>query len=731
MRAFLAVTCMLAAMLLAPTSDATSEPAAAPPPPPRAPVRDVTETHFGVTVHDPYRYMENLEDPEVAAWIKAQAHYTREVLDRVPHRDALYREIARYGDSASARVSGVQVSGRFVYYEKRRATDNLPKLYVRDGWRGKERLLVDPEQRKAPEGKHYAIDYYAPSPDNRYVAYGISLGGSEQSVLHVVEVATGRETGDVIDRANYSTPAWLPDGRLVYSRLQKLAAGAPVTDKYQNQRMYLHRLGSDPEQDVALFGAGVVAGIDIRPVEFVFANVVPGSHYVVAAAVNGTQREVRLWTAPIAALDGTNTPWKPVADTSDEVTDFAVKGDTLFALTHHDAPRFKVLRLSLADPDIAQARVVVAPAESVVTGLVTAADALYVRRMNGGISELLQVTYGEQATPRPVPLPYAGDIDALAADVREPGLLFSLGGWTHFGSVFAYQPGNRKVVDTGLQPQGPYDNPRNLVSEEVKARAPDGTEIPLSLVYRKGLKRDGSNPTLLWGYGSYGISELPSYSPTLLPWFDRGGIFAVAHVRGGGEYGEEWYKGGYKGTKANTWRDAIACAEWLIEHRYTSTPKLSVRGGSAGGILVGRAITERPELFAAAIDDVPVSDTLRSEFSANGVPNIPEFGSVKTAGGFKDLLEMSPYAHVKDGVAYPAVLLTTGFNDPRVDTWEPAKFAARLQAATTSGRPILLRVDYDAGHGFGSTKKSSYELAADRLAFLLWQLDVPGYQPAE
>ena len=719
-RPCLAVAAAMLTLLLLPQVHA------APPPPP--PVRDVTETHFGVTVHDPYRYFENLEDPEVAAWIKEQAHFTREVLDRVPQRAALYKEIARYGDSASARVSSVQVSGDFVYYEKRRATDNLPKLYVRKGWRGKERLLVDPERMQPVGSAHYAIDYYAPSPDNRHVAYGISLGGSEQSVLHVMDLVTGKETAEHIDRANYASPAWLPDGRLLYSRLQKLAAGAPVTDKYQNQRVFVHTLGTDPDGDPVVFGSGVAPGIDVRPAELVFVALAPGSKHLLAVAVNGTQHELRVWTAPLAALDGARTPWKMVADTSDDVTDVSVTGDRLFAVSHKDASRSQVLEVSLPDPDIAHARVVVPVAESVVTGVAAAGDAVYVRRMNGGISELLRVGY-DGGPASAVKLPFDGDIDALASDPRVPGLLFSMGGWTRFGSVFAYQPQAQRVVDTGLQPQGPYDTARDLVSEEVKATAPDGTSIPLSLVYRKGLKTDGSNPTILWGYGSYGISETPSYSPTLLPWFERGGIFAVCHVRGGGEYGEDWYKAGYQATKPNTWHDAIACAQWLVDHRYTSPPKLAVRGGSAGGILVGRAITERPDLFGAAIDDVPTSDTLRMEFSSNGVPNIPEFGSVKTEAGFRGLLEMSPYAHVKDGVAYPAVLLTTGFNDPRVDAWEVAKMAARLQAATSSGKPILLRVDYDAGHGFGSTKKSAYELAADRMAFLLWQLRVPGYQP--
>jgi len=372
---------------------------------------------------------------------------------------------------------------------------------------------------------------------------------------------------------------------------------------------------------------------------------------------------------------------------------------------------------------------VVPAAEAVITGLGAAKDALYIQRMNGGTGDLLKLAYTSDAKPVPVPLPFEGNVDALATDPRQPGVIYELRGWTRFGGYYAYDAKSNKSVDTRIQPQGKYDAPTSLVVDEVKAKSADGTLVPMSIVHKKGIKLDGSNPTIVWGYGAYGISQTASFAPTLLPWYDRGGIFAVAHVRGGGEYGEDWHLAGYKGTKANTWNDTIACGEWLIANKYTSSAKMAVRGGSAGGILVGRTITERPDLFGAAIDDVPVSDTLRMETSANGVPNIPEFGSVKTEEGFKALLAMSPYAHVKDGVAYPAVLLTTGINDPRVDAWEAAKMAARLQAATSSGKPILLRIDYDAGHGFGSTKKSSYEVAADRFAFLFWQFGVKGFQP--
>ena len=697
--------------------------------PPVAPVKNVSDTYFGTTVADPYRYMEDMKSPEVAEWMRAQADYTREALAKIPQRDAVLKEVTTFGDAAASRVTSVQITGNNVYYLKRKADENIPKLYAREGFNGQERLLVDPDKLPAPEGKHYAVDYFAASQDNKHIAYGISIGGSEESVLHVIDLATGKETGDVIDRANYGSPSWLPDGRLLYNRLQKLAANAPVTEKYVNSRAYVHALGTNPDDDAPLLGAGLVPGIAIEPAEIPIALSPIGSKYLIGLVINGSQNEFKLYVAPLAALAGDKTPWVKVIDNADDVTAFDVAGEKLYLLTHKNASRFKVVSVALTKPDMASAQVVVPQSEAVITGIAAAKDALYVRRMNGGVSDLLRAAYAPGAKPVSLKLPYAGDVDGLTADPRRPGAAFRFGGWTRFGGYFAYEPALNKVVDTKLQPQGKYDNPLHLVSTEVKVKAKDGTLVPLSIVHVEGLKLDGSNPTILYGYGAYGLSETPFYRPTFLPWFNRGGVFAVAHVRGGGEYGEDWHKAGYKLTKPNTWNDAIACAEWLVAHKYTSPAKLAIMGGSAGGIFVGRSITERPDLFGAAIDEVPVSDALRAEFSANGVPNIPEFGTVKEPDGFKGLLEMSSYHHVKDGVKYPAVLLLTGFNDPRVDSWEAGKMAARLQAASASDKPILLRIDYDAGHGFGSTKKSQYEERADVLAFLLWQFGVKGFQP--
>jgi len=697
--------------------------------PPVAPVKDVVDTHFGVEVHDPYRYMEDLKNPEVAAWMKAQADYTNGVLGRIPQRATVLAEVQKYGDSASARVYGVQINGDHIYYYKRLANETIPRLYVRKGVAGAERVMVDPDAMQGKSDKHFAIDWFSPSLDNKYLAYGISEGGSEQSVLHVKELATGKETGDLIDRTNYGPPGWTSDNRLLYNRLQKLAPDAPADAKYVNSRVYLHTLGADPEKDVAVLGAGVTPGLSMEPVEFPLAGTVPGSRHAIGIIVNGVQRELRVYTATIASLGAGKPDWKKVVDTSDDVTDTTQIGDSLFVLTHKGASRFKVLKIALDAPDFARAEVVLPASESVITGLSAAKDALYVRRMNGSTSDLLRIAYTRGAKPVAVKLPFDADIPSIAADVRAAGAIYEASAWTRFGGFYRYDPQTGKVTDTHLQPQGPFDNPADLVATEVKVASHDGTLVPLSIVHMKGLKLDGTNPTIVYGYGAYGISTTPYFRPSWLPWFQRGGVIAYAHVRGGGEYGQDWYKAGYQATKPNTWKDAIACAEWLVAHKYTSTPRMSIMGGSAGGIFVGRAITERPDLFGAAVDAVPASDFLRSEFSANGITNIPEFGTVKTEAGFKALYAMSPYQWVKDGTSYPAVLLTTGINDPRVDAWEAGKMGARLQAATSSGKPVLIRIDYDAGHGIGSTTKQAYEERADEISFLLWQFGVAGFQP--
>jgi prolyl oligopeptidase len=702
---------------------------AVPSAPPPAPVHPVTDEYFGTKVVDPYRYMENLKDPEVEAWFRAQNAYTRAILGRIPGRDALLAKIKQLDESAPARVSDVRrlPNGRY-FYQKRLASEDVPKVYMRDGLAGEEKLLVDPTTFAKSGGPHYSINYYAPSLDGQYVAFGVSPAGSEDAVLHVVDTATGKETGDVIDRTQFGSPSWLSDGRsFLYNRLQKLGPDAAPTDRYLKSRAYLHVLGRDPDKDTVVFGYEVSPAIAVKPEDIPFAVTAPETSYAVAVIAHGVQNENTLYVAPVASLDKPNIPWKKVCDVEDDVTGFDVRGDDLYLQSHKDASRFKVLHTKLGEPDVAKADVVVPPSEAVIRNIAAAQDGLYVQELDGGIGRLVRVPYG--ASPKPVALPFEGTVSLAATDQRVPGTLLEMTSWTKANQIYTYDPPSKQITDTGLQPLGPYDDPRSLESVEVKAKSYDGTMIPLSITYKKGLKLDGSNPTLLLGYGAYGITLDPHFDPKLLAWYDLGGVYAVAHLRGGGEYGEDWHLAGKGPTKQNTWKDFIACGQYLIEHKYTDSAHLGGEGGSAGGITIGRSITERPDVFAAVIDAVPVSDAVRAEFTPNGPPNIPEFGTVKTEEGFKGLYAMSAYHHIKDGTRYPAVMVTTGFNDPRVISWEPGKMAARLQAATSSGRPILLRVDYEAGHGFGSTKTQRQEELADEWSFLLWQFGEPRFQP--
>jgi len=702
---------------------------AAPTNPPVATIENVTNVYYGTAVVDPYQYMEDLSNSNVVAWVKAQNDYTHFLLDRIPGRAALLARIQVLDNAVTARVEDVRrmPDGRY-FYLKRLPQDNTFKLYVRQGLAGTETLLFDPEKFAKAAGKPFAINYYEPSLDADYVACGLSAAGSEDAVIHLLETATGREVDKPIDRAQFGGVSWRPDGKsYFYNRLQKMEPGMPETERYQKSRVFLHVIGADADREPPAFGYEVSPRVKMDPADDPFVSVFPGSKYAIGSIEHGTQNEVTLYAAPLALLGKPNTPWRKICDVDADVTDFAVKEKEIFLLTHKDAPRFKVIATSVTEPDLAAARTVVPTGNAVVTALAVARDALYVQLRDGGIGRLWRVPFHGKIEP--VQLPFDGSVSMVAVDPRLAGTWLELGTWTKADQIYAYDPETKKITNTSLQPLGEFDAPDNLESVEVKARSYDGEMIPLSIVYRRGIKLDGSNPTLLWGYGAYGISQDPVYGPVLLAWYEKGGVFALAHVRGGGEYGEDWYKGGYKQTKPNTWKDFIACAEYLVEHKYTSPDRLAGTGGSAGGILIGRAITERPDLFGAAIIQVGCLDMLRIETTPNGVPNIPEFGSVKTAEGFKELYEMSAYAHVQDGTNYPAVMLTTGINDPRVEPWQSAKMAARLQAATTSGKPVLLRVDYEAGHGIGSTKKQNEVLRADVWSFLLWQFGLPGFQP--
>ena len=683
---------------------------------PVAPIVTATDTYFGTTVVDPYRWMEDLKSPPVQTWMKAQAAYTKDYLAKLPGRDALSKEIQAL-DNASTRVTGLNLSGSRYFYMKTRPSDQTPKLYARDGLTGAERLLADPQVLGGP-GKRYTISEYYPSPDGKLVGVEIAAGGSEEGVLRVLDAATGKTLPDSIDRIWGASVNWDPsDTFFYYTRLQKLGPGMTALDKELNEASYLHHLGDDPEKDVPVLGRNFNPPVPMLPTDSGYVSITPGSPYALGFIDHGVKNEFTMVVSPADAVAKGTPAWTKVVDIDDDVVGATVKGTDLWLISHKDASRFKVVHLDLDHPDISKAQVVVPESDLVIRDISAAKDALYITASRGGISHVLRMAYGETVT-KPVPLPFLGAVNGFSVSTLSDGALLRLAGWTEPPQWYAYDPAADKLTDTGIEPRNPTDF-SGIASVEVTAPAADGTPVPLSIIYKKGLKLNGQNPCLVEGYGAYGISIEPYFDATRLALLDKGIVIAWAHVRGGGENGEDWHYAGQKLKKENTISDFTACAEYLIKQGYTSPHKLALRGTSAGGITIGGALTQRPDLFALAIVNVGVVNALRVENEPNGAVNTPEFGSVKDADGFKALYAMDAYQHVKDGTAYPAVLLITGANDPRVDPVELFKMTARLQAATSSKNPVLLRVDSDAGHGIGSTKAQRDLITADQAALLL------------
>ena len=696
--------------------------------PPQTPVHVVTDTVSGTIVQDPYRWLENVQDSAVLRWLHAQDDYTRHLLNAIPGRAALAARI-QVLSNASASVGNVQFGGARVFYFKRLPGEEVPKLYVRDSLAGPERLLVDPMRLQQAGGPHWSLDYYTPSWDGRYVAYGVSPAGSENSILRVLDVSSGQTLADSIDRTQFGGASWRPDGRsFFYLRLQKLAPGAPATDRYRFSRTYLHTVGQPDSADVPILGIGVTSRVPLGKDDFPFVFTAQGSPWAFAGVSHGVQNEVVAFVAPLADVRDSGAAWKPLIAVTDSITAFDVHGDDIYLLSHEHAPRYKVLRTNLRHPDVAHATVVVPQTEAVVRFFGAGRDALYIQTLDGGLGRVQRLPY-DAAVAKPVPLPYDGSIGGFVTTLLRDGLVFSIESWTHSQLWFGYDQTTGRITDTGLRPPSPVDFSA-MTSEEVRVRTGDGTMVPLSIVHRRDAKRDGTNPTYLDGYGSYGFSYDPYFDARELAWLEHGGIFAVCHVRGGGEFGEGWHQAGRGPTKSNTWRDLIACGEYLVAQKWTSPERLAGSGTSAGGIEIGMAVNEKPDLFRAAVPRVGTLNPLREMLvGVSGPANRPEFGDPTTPQGAKELFAMDTYHHVKAGTAYPALLFTSGMNDPRVDTWIPAKTAARFQAASTSGRPVLLRVEFEAGHGLGSSTSQRNAELADQWSFLLWQFGVAGFQP--
>jgi prolyl oligopeptidase len=707
------------------SADAAAESEAIPAAP-VAKIENMTDTHWGVEVDDPYRYMENQDDPEVVKWFKGQAEYTESVLTGLPKREEIYERLIELDQGAPYSTYGVRrLANGDMFYIRRNAGENLGKLYYHPADSDSAKLLVDPESLGAEGEQHYSLGAYMPSWDGSYVTYGLAQGGSELTTYHTMEVASGDATDATIDNIEtaYNRPMWTDSGDgFYYSRRRDLPEDGPQTEIYKQTMVRYHELGTDPGKDPVIAAFELSDRLPLLDTDFPSLWLTPNSEHAVLKVKHGDNSEISLFTAPADSLLSGDIPWVRICEEADLVTDFAVMGDDIYLLTAQDAPRYQLIKTNLAAPDVDTADVVIAPGEMVLDDVDAARDALYVDALQNGVNKVIRVAPDSPVEVLSTPRAGAGYISSVSPEVD--GILIYETSWIQGGVRYAYEPTAGTFTDTGMIPVGKFDNLEGFVAKEVLVSSHDGTQVPLSILHRADLKLDGSNPTIVYGYGSYGSSMSVFFSPLRLAWLERGGVYAVAHVRGGGEFGQEWHYAGRMANKPNTWLDLIASAEYLVDQGYTSPAHMAPMGGSAGGILAGRSITARPDLFGAAVMQVGMLDAIRAETTTNGVPNIKEFGTVTDEEGFKGLLAMSAYHHVKDGVNYPATLLTHGYNDNRVNVWMSGKMAARLQAANgEDGPPVLLRVEFDAGHGIGSTRNQLLSEIADTYSFLFWQLD--------
>ncbi|HLZ96480.1 MAG TPA: prolyl oligopeptidase family serine peptidase [Steroidobacteraceae bacterium] len=680
--------------------------------PPATPKKPVTDVYHGIKVVDDYRWLEDASNPAVRSWSAAQNQFARLYLDALPARASLYERLKKLRSYPSPRYFSLTYRRDVLFAIKRQPPKEQPFLVTlaSPDAPGSEHVIIDPNQLNTKGTT--AIDFYVPSLDGKYVAVSLSEGGSESGDVHVYEVADGKPLADVIPRVNGGTAggslAWNVDGTGFYYTRYPRGSERPKQDIGFYQQVYFHRRGTRTEDDTYALGKEFP-----RIAEIALENSDDG-RYILATMANGDGGEF------VHYLLGPGGEWRQITRLADQVSSgiFGLDGN-LYLLSRQGAPRGKILRLPLKAGGLADAKVVVPESKGVIESFLPTPTALYVNDLVGGPSRMriFDLDGHERGT---VPVNGMAAIGEMVRHKDE--LLFECQSYTEPPAWYRFELSSKKVSRTGLYQTAAADFSDVEVRREF-ATSKDGTKIPLNIIARKGTALDGSNPTVLYGYGGFGVSLTPAFSVRVRPLLDHGVIYVMANLRGGGEYGEDWHDAGKLTRKQNVFDDLAAAARHLIERRYTSSAKLAIEGGSNGGLLMGAALTQHPELFRAVVSHVGLYDMLRVELHPNGAFNVTEFGTVKELDQFRAIYAYSPYHHVVDGTQYPAVFFLTGDNDPRVDPANSRKMTARLQATGTK-LPVLLRTSTSSGHGIGSALSEVIAQEADVFAFLFDQLGV-------
>jgi prolyl oligopeptidase len=671
--------------------------------PPTARRLDVKETLFGVAVEDPYRWLEDVNDPAVQAWMAGQDEAARAVLGALPGRDRLLRRFRElyYVDAVSAPL---RRGGRY-FYTRRHADREKAVVYWREGAQGAERVLLDPNTMSADGST--ALGVWVPTYDGGKVVYAVRPNNADEATLHVMDVASGRVSDvDVIEGGKYAEPAWTPEGDAFYYTWLPTDPTIPVADRPGRAEIRFHRLGTPAAADRPVHpstgSARTFLSVDLsRDGRWLFVYISHGW--------NSTDVYLR-------DLRAADQAWRPLVVGQDAIHVVHPWRDRFYILTNDQAPRFRVMRAEATRPERSAWVEIVPEADgAVIEEMRVLGDHLVLGYLKNAASRL-EVRTLEGRLVREVALPALGSTLGLTGNPDEDEMFYGYQSFTAAPEIYRTSV---VTAETRLWSavKVPVDASALLV-EQVWYPSRDGTRISMFIVRRKDVPRDGSTPFLLYGYGGFSVSERPTFTSALFPWLEAGGGFAVPNLRGGGEYGEEWHRAGMRHKKQNVFDDFIGAAEYLQASGYTRPDRLAIMGGSNGGLLVGAAMVQRPELFRAVSCSVPLLDMLRYHLFGSGKTWIEEYGSADNEADFRTLHAYSPYHHVRRA-AYPAVLMSSADTDDRVDPMHARKMTAALQAATTGGRQVLLRIERNAGHGGADMVKQAVELSADRYAFLM------------
>jgi prolyl oligopeptidase len=676
---------------------------------PKAKVAPVEETVQGHKIVDPYRYLENADDPATTHWVDQELAYTRSLLDPLPGRDKINSRLTQLLSIGSIGIP--QVGGKYYFHTRRDAGQNQPVLYIREGLNGEDRVLLD--INKLSTDGTVALDWWYPTDDGKYLAYGTSPNGNEESTLRIIEPATGRTLPDTIDRTNAASLAWLHDDSGFYYTRYPKKGDVPEGEEVYHRHVFFHALGTDPAKDPLIFGEGR------KLADWPDISLSDDDRWLLINIGDGITK------VELFLLDRqSHNPPVEITAGKDFLYAAEVFHNKIYIMTNDGAPRLRVLVADAANPTRENWQQLIPESDAVMQNASIAGGKLFVQYEHNVASEL-KVFSLEGKELAKIPQPALGNVYEMSDRYDRDELFFGFQSFTVPPSIYRYdlKSGSSTLwarVDAPSIDSAAYD-----VRQEWY-RSKDGTKVPMFVVCKKGLVRDGKNPTLLTGYGGFDISYSPSFSRAAYLWLEHGGVFAVANIRGGSEFGEDWHHGGMLEKKQNVFDDFIAAAEYLIAQKYTSRDHLAIQGGSNGGLLMGAMITQRPDLFHVVVCQVPLLDMLRYQNFKIAKLWVPEYGSADDPKQFDFIYAYSPYHHVQPGVEYPAILFMTADSDSRVDPMHAKKMAALMQAEAKNGasreRPILLRIDNKAGHGIGKPVNKLVEENTDIYSFLFWQL---------